>query len=47
MVISAGDGFVVDTGNLHLRIAADRRVLSGQVSLNSGEQESVVLTRSH
>lgn len=47
VVISAGDGFVVDTGNLHLRIAADRRVLSGQVSLNSGEQESVVLTRSH
>jgi hypothetical protein len=46
VVISVGDGFVVDTGNLHLRIAPDRRVLSGQVSLNSGEQESVALTRS-
>ena len=46
VVVSVDDGFVVDTGNLHLRIAPDRRVLNGQVSLNSGEQESVALTRS-
>ena len=46
VVVSGDDGFVVDTGNLHLRIAPDRRVLNGQVSLNSGEQESVALTRS-
>ncbi|HEY9191946.1 MAG TPA: TIR domain-containing protein, partial [Methyloversatilis sp.] len=46
VVISVDDGFVVDTGNLHLRIAPDRRALRGQVSLNSGEQEAVALTRS-
>lgn len=46
VVVASADGsYLVDSGNLHLRIAPDRSVLTGQVSLNSGEQETVALRR--
>lgn len=44
-VISADGSFLVDSGNLTLRIGPERRVLAGKVELNSGEQNTVVLSR--
>jgi hypothetical protein len=45
VIVSADDGFVVDTGNLHLHIATDRSGLTGRVALNSGDTDAVVLVR--
>jgi hypothetical protein len=44
-VVSADGSFLVDSGNLTLRIGPERRVLAGKVELNSGEQNTVVLLR--
>ena len=44
-VVSADGSFLVDSGNLTLRIGPQRRVLAGKVELNSGEQNTVVLSR--
>lgn len=44
-VVSADGSFLVDSGNLTLRIGPERRVLAGKVELNSGEQNTVVLSR--
>lgn len=45
VIVSADGSFVVDTGNLHLQIAPDRSGLTGQVALNSGDTDTVVLVR--
>jgi hypothetical protein len=44
-VVSADGSFLVDSGNLTLRIGPERRVLAGKVELNSGEKNTVVLSR--
>lgn len=45
LVASADGSFLVDSGDLHLRIGREGKVLAGQVLLNSGEQDTVVLAR--
>jgi hypothetical protein len=45
-IFSADAGFKVNTGNLHLRVGPDGAGWTGEISLNSGEQQAVSLRRS-
>lgn len=48
VVVASADGaFVVDTGELLLRVGPHGKVLAGQVVLNSGERDTAVLVRLH
>lgn len=45
MLISGDGSFEVASGNLHVRMSADARILEGKVSLNTGDEEVVRFER--